>query len=389
MTTTQEPTDLSVVLTVSDRSAEEQFWKATHTSLYLAHRKSRAPISTHDEKIELAKKESLVAVVGCQDGTIWLLDVGMPSSRETSQRPPPSPKIRVSDADSIISTRNGTGGYNSPMLSRTSSSSYLNGIALSPPSVSKGELSGLGTGDQLSLINTNTGNRHRAVSSTSSTGAAVKPSAYNLGNLLPSSTSNPFRNRSTTNPIATTATTTTSTATARLTSISAADDKALRIRLKDVNTSSHSNVSNEPWNKEGLTGGEHVGGFTRLAGETRGGLEDLHGKHEGSIAGLRIKLPRRTDSEIVADEKLDIQVNEAIHEEQELTKLREVLEDEKACRDCESPELSVTRDAKSQPRFEVLCNLLPTGWKGSKIVDVKGYKGNSNLVVCLSERGYA
>lgn len=354
------PEDLSVVLTIAADDPATEFWKAQHTCLQLAE---RTPVSQSRRGTD---RKDLIAAVGCHDGSIWLVDTGVKKLEA------PTAVINVEDADSVGSSKPGTPALSirtgSPMLSRNSSYTLLNTAALSPPSVSKGDLSAFMEEGQPSKSG-----RHASISITSPTNKSE--SFAGLGFLPVRGTSGKTRSTSVSQ----------NTATARLASISAADDKALRIRLKDANRDS---------------GDEAAGSLMKLVGDARGGLEDLHGKSEVERAkvakagtkpsprDIRVAIPPpRTASEIREEEKVDLDYAEAMHEEEEMEKVREAVEnaEERACRDC-GPETHGIEQGDS-PSKPFLAKILPTSYKGNPIVDIRSLSGTSSLIA-LSKRGW-
>lgn len=355
------PEDLSVVLTIAADDPATEFWKAQHTCLQLAE---RTPVSQSRRGTD---RKDLIAAVGCYDGSIWLVDTGVKKLEA------PTAVINVEDADSVGSSKPGTPALSirtgSPMLSRNSSYTLLNTAALSPPSVSKGDLSTFMEEGQ----STHKSGRHASISITSPTNKSE--SFAGLGFLPVRGTSGKTRSTSVSQ----------NTATARLASISAADDKALRIRLKDANRDS---------------GDEAAGSLMKLVGDARGGLEDLHGKSEVERAkqgktttkpsprDIRVAIPPpRTASEIREEEKVDLDYAEAMHEEEEMEKVREAVEnaEERACRDC-GPETHGVEQGDS-PSKPFLAKILPTSYKGNPIVDVRSLSSTPSLVA-LSQRGW-
>ena len=354
------PEDLSVVLTVATDDSATEFWNAKHTCLHLAE---RSPVSRPDKD---QSRHSLIAAVGCQDGSIWLIDTGVKKLEA------PAAIINIEDVDSVGSSKPGTPALSikngSPMLSRTSSYTLLHNAALSPPSVSKGELATFMEDEGT----TSRSGKHGSPSLTSPT--SKSESFAGLGFLPVRGTSGKTRSTSVSQD----------TATARLASISAADDKALRIRLNHA-----SRDSNE----------EAAGSLMKLVGDARGGLEDLHGKSEtektirarSSKASPRdIKVaapPRRTASEIRDEEKVELDYAEAMHEEEEMERVREAVEnaEEKACRDCGPNDHDA--DQGDSPRKPFLARILPTTFQGNPIIDIRSLPLTTS-VIALSERGY-
>jgi hypothetical protein len=363
--------DLSVVLSISDNSAEEQFWQAQHTALHLVRRKpsprSTSSIASHKQS---RFKDSLLALVGCQDGSVWVLDTARNKKTEAQ-----TTSIYVEDTDAspgssklgtpAPSIRNG-----SPMLSRTSSSTFLQNAALSPPSLSRGDFSSL---PQDGAASPKLGRQRTPsiLSPNSKTetfsGLGFLPSLGSTGKARSTSVSQ-------------------STATARLTSISAADDKALRIKLKDANR--------DPAD-------EAAGSLLRLVGDARGGLGELHGrsdterssskstnKSKPSPRDIKIAIPPpRSASEIRDEEKLDLDVAEAIHEEEEMSRLREVVEnaEERLCKECEPINESIENGSEMHNPF--LVNLVPESKYGGSVVALASSPFD-NLVFALSASGY-
>jgi hypothetical protein len=353
------PEDLSVVLTIAVDDPATEFWKAQHACLHLAE---RTPPSQPNHG---QYKQNLIAAVGCQDGCIWLIDTGVKKLEV------PTAVINVEDADSVGSSKPGTPALSirtgSPMLSRNSSYTLLNNAALSPASVSKGDLSTFMEEGE----STPRPGRHSSLLISSPVNKSE--SFVGLGFLPVRGTSG--KNRSTS--------VSQNTATARLASISAADDKALRIRLKDANRDS---------------GDETAGSLMKLVGDARGGLEDLHGKSEGERANqakipksnprdIRVAIPSpRTASEIQEEEKVDLDYAEAMHEEQEMEKVREAVEnaEDRACRDCRPNDNDVDQGDSSRKPF--LAKILPTSYKGNPIVDIRSLPTSSTLIA-LSQKG--
>jgi hypothetical protein len=362
------PEDLSVVLSISDDPAEAEFWRAQHTAFHLFNRRLPIKHSASNTTHESTRiKGSRIAAVGCRDGSVWLLDTG--SSRKVRTAPA---IISVEDTDSAVSSKIGTPAgsirHGSPMLSRTPSSTFLPSAALSPASVFKGEFPGLS----------------ETISSSSKTDRPrVKPvlppkpkteTFVGLGFLPSLSATGKSRSTSVSQ----------STATARLTSISAADDKALRIRLKDANRDS---------------GDEAAGSLMKLVGDARGGLDDLHGKSEmersnqssrntkSNVGDFRIAIPHvRSASEIRDEKRMDLEVAEAIHEEEEIGKLREALEntEERACRACES--IDGTSEDEHKDRNPFLVRFVPAEGKDVPIVDIRS-SPVSSAILALNQTG--
>lgn len=358
------PEDLSVVLSIAADDPATEFWKAQHTCLHLA---DRTPTSRSDH---VRDNKSLIAAVGCQDGSIWLVDTGVKKLEA------PAAIINIEDADSVGSSKPGTPALSiktgSPMLSRNSSYTFLNNAALSPPSVSKGEMPTF-------LEDEGSTPKSNRYSSSSISSPANKSETFaglgaGLGFLPIRGASGKSRSTSVSQ----------NTATARLASISAADDKALRIRLKDANRDS---------------GDEAAGSLMRLVGDARGGLEDLHGKSEiekanrtkrskSSPRDIKIAIPPpRTASEIRDEEKVDLDYAEAIHEEEEMEKVREAVEnaEEKACRDCGPSDHDA--DHGNSPKKPFLAKVLPTSYQDNPIVDIHSLPGTTSLIA-LSKKGY-
>lgn len=364
--------DLSFILSISDSSAEEQFWQAQHTALHLVHKKlsPRSTPSILTSHKQSRSRDSLLALVGCQDGSVWVLDTGRNKKTEAQ-----TANIHVEDTDgSPGSSKLGTPAPSirngSPMLSRTSSSTLLHNAALSPPSLSRGDFSSL---PQDGAASPKPG-RQRTPSILSPNS---KPETFSGLGFLPSlGTTGKARSTSVSQ----------STATARLTSISAADDKALRIKLKDVNRDPADEVA---------------GSLLRLVGDARGGLGELHGrsdterssskstnKSKPSPRDIKIAIPPpRSASEIRDEEKLDLDVAEAIHEEEEMGRLREAVEnaEERSCRECEPINESVENGSTTHNPF--LVDLVPQSKFGGSIVALTSSPCD-DLVFALSASGY-
>lgn len=172
------------------------------------------------------------------------------------------------------------------VLSRTSSYTFLNGLVnpvLSPPAVARGDMTDLQP------------TRKRAGSAAST--ATARSETFNPLGFLPSPRG---RNTSVSQ----------NTATARLASLSAADDKALRIKLKDINE--HKEQQN----------GSAAGTLTKLVGESRGGLDELKGKADIALRDTS------TDTTKVSaeDKRADKEFDHALHEEREMETLRSAVE---------------------------------------------------------------
>lgn len=257
--------DLRVVLSIYDSPSHVRFWKCQHTSLCVTKRK------------RLGKDVAVIAV-GCEDGSVWLLQT------TKADKPIPSPVINViepvSGPSSVAQSR--APSLRAPsILSRTSSYTFLNGLnnpVLSPPTIAKGDMADMQQ------------TRKRAGSAAST--ATTRSESFNPLGFLPA-------------PRARNTSVSQNTATARLVSLSAADDKALRIKLKDINEHKEQSVNG-------------TGTFTKLIGESRGGLDDLKGK-----ADITLKEPKAdTPEEKQANQDFDA----AMHEEKEMETLREAVE---------------------------------------------------------------
>jgi hypothetical protein len=364
--------ELSVVLSVSDNSAEAEFWEAQHTVLHLVHKstnlKDNSGIHSHKPS---RSKDSLLALVGCEDGSVWVLDTGRINKTEAQAATIYVENVDPSPVSSKVGTPSPSIRNGSPMLSRTSSSSFLQNAVLSPPSVSKGDFPTLSTDDTASPKL----GRQRTPSILSPNS---KTEIFSGLGFLPSlGASGKARSTSVSQ----------STATARLTSISAADDKALRIRLKDANR--------DPAD-------EAAGSLLKLVGDARGGLDELHGKSDTERPSSRsiskskpsprdIKVaipPPWSASEIRDEEKLDLDVAEAIHEEQEMSRLKEAVDnaEERMCRECKP--IDELQEGGSNIHSPFLVNLFPDSKHGGPIVDLASTPFR-NVVFALSASGYA
>lgn len=315
------PDDFVVSLSLDTRPLKEIFWDAQHTSLCAVEPSPNRPetSASDDSCLSEQRTEQWVVAVGCQDGSIWLVDTGIPVKQLLQVHidggnDPQDGVLR--DDMSINSSRSRLfEGFRSPrlastpMLSRKPSSAALPTVAISSPTESTAEFQNI----DVIVSSANDSPRSRSRS-----GSIVTTSSTRYGNLglLPSPQPIRARNSSIVSQ---------ATATARLASISANDEKIMQRGLKS----------------QGRVTPEHVSGVTKLAAQVRSGLTDIYSKSDKGGDDKRRKQEISLDMNVEVGEffrdspriaekekAMDDEVKEELKAEQELIRLEDQMDEE-------------------------------------------------------------
>lgn len=316
--------DFVVSLSLDNRPLEEIFWNTPHTAFCaFAPSPERPEISTTDPCIVQQREKQWIGAVGCQDGSVWLLDTGIPVTHPKDQVDVRSeqPEAVIRDDSSVHSSRSRLfegfrsprsprlGGPALPLLSRKSSSVALPTVAISPPVESTAVFQNIDVivspGDERPR------SRSESVTTTHSTS-----SRYANSGLLPSPQPTRAKNLAAVSQ---------TTATARLASISANDEKIMQRGLKS----------------QGRSTPEHVSSVTKLAAQVRSGLTEVYSKSDED-AGNKRRKPEITDDMNVEvgeffrdspriperEKAMDDDVKEELKAEQELIRLEEHMDEQ-------------------------------------------------------------
>lgn len=451
-------TDLSAFLEVSDDSVNQQFWTSKHTAIHLTCRSTtcRASLQTDDEIREPQEglagnknKESLITAVGCEDGSIWLLEAGQCTLQPGAVQTDAGIRFKVTNTDDetlerhVLKPRSVKQG--SPTPSRDSASSFYNTniiSALSPPSVSISNDNRLASSLDNSAVDLNStispgnnshhmnapgnsSNRHRATSSVST---ATTRTDYSMLGISPTKARPQSTRTSGTaspNPAG-------ATAASRLTSISAASasvDSTLRIKLRG---------KPEPAvDQDQPVQGSFARSDVNITSELKEMVDEESGEADDSVyksvprpsdsvlSRSPDKKPHdmpmpsnsrphnsrpvasRTTTDVRYERQMDSAVTEALKEDQEREKIKQAVEDVEqgdqstipGCRDCPSdkgstsfkPEPSIVDDA-AEDSSHFLAHLTPNNSNGNPIVAILSILSNSRqttspLLVALSKNG--
>jgi hypothetical protein len=318
------PDDFIVSLSLDTRPLEEIFWNAKHTSFCAVEPSPDRPDKSagDDPCLIRQRKEEWVSAVGCDDGSIWLVDTGIPVKplQVGSDKGNESHEGLLRDDSSINSSRSRLfEGFRSPrlastpVLSRKPSSAALPTVAISPPAESTAEFQNIDVIVSPAGVDTPR-SRSESVATTHSSRYA------NLG-LLPSPQPIRAKNSSLVSQ---------TTATARLASISANDERMMQRGLKS----------------QGRNTPEPVSSVTKFAAQVRSGLSDVYSKSDEAADSKRRKQeltldmnvevgeffrdsPKIVETEKAKKEKaMDDEVKEELKAEQELIRLEDQMDED-------------------------------------------------------------
>lgn len=317
--------DFVISLNLDNRPLEEIFWETQHTSFCAVEPSPDRPqtSATSDPCFERQREKQWVAAVGCQDGSLWLLDTNIPVQQPKDEADSRSDKPEgvIRDDSSINSSRSRLfegfrsprspklGYPTSPMLSRKPSSAALPTVAISPPVESTAEF------QNIDVIVSPGDERPRSRADSVATTQSTSSRYTNLG-LLPSPQPTRARNLSAVSQ---------TTATARLASISANDEKIMQRGLKS----------------QGRSTPEHVSNVTKLAAQVRSGLTEVYSKSDEDADNKRRKPDASLDMNVEVEEffrdspripekekVMDDDVKEELNAEQELIRLEEQMDEQ-------------------------------------------------------------
>jgi hypothetical protein len=317
--------DFIVSFSLDNRPLEEIFWDSQHTSFCAIEPSPDRPQTSanRDPCLDQHREPQWVGAVGCQDGSIWLLDTDIPvrQPKDENEGRSDKPEAIVRDDSSINSSRSRLfegfrsprsprlGGPATPMLSRKTSSAALPTVAISPPTESTAEFQNI---DAIFVPgNEKLRSRSDSVATTQSTSSRYT----NLG-LLPSPQPTRARNLSAVSQ---------TTATARLASISANDEKIMQRGLKS----------------QGRITPEHVSNVTKLAAQVRSGLNEVYSKSDEDAENRRHKPEVSLDMNVEVGEFfrdspripekeqiMDNDVKEELKAERDLIRLEEQMDEQ-------------------------------------------------------------
>ncbi|GHJ83909.1 hypothetical protein NliqN6_0311 [Naganishia liquefaciens] len=321
--------DFVISLSLDNRPLEEIFWDTPHTAFCAVEPSPDRPqtSSSADPCIDYQREKRWIGSVGCEDGSIWLLDTGIPiKQQEVAVRiNSDKPEAAIRDDSSVNSSHSRIfegfrsprsprlGGPASPLLSRKSSSVAVPTVAISPPVESTAVFQNVD-----GIINPSD-ERPRSRSESVTTTYSTSSRYSNLG-LLPSPTPTRAKNLAAVSQ---------TTATARLASISANDEKMMQRGLKS----------------QGRSTPEHVGSVTKLAAQVRSGLTEVYGKSDEDTGSKRRKPEMADDMNVEVgdffrdspripekEKAMDDDVKEELKAEQELLRLEEQMDEQTGAR---------------------------------------------------------